>query len=407
MLSEGVIFQVWVAALISLQHTMLSPNTGASYSYPIVISSMLITIGLCLALSIVSLVVLGSMTTDFGDGVALCLLRCSRAVCGALLIVAMATGAMAVTSADMDTHIGMFFSTHLFAVDRAIFHYGFAILFVLILAAAIICALIACHSLLRTVMSRIKYKTVSRISWNVNIACICITEIQLTARHNIVTGFESRLVFISLETLIAVPTLFVLDLLFAKFYILNQEKNGVLWAKIMCVFILALVVGGWAILVLLQPSLQSLDYCYVNAVVGCLQVVGTLIDMSNALGRVSAQPRLQVDRKDEAETSQVMSASGSKRSKRVSLTANIDMPFDGDGSRLEPFNPMVAGNLYSHRALDPIRSGAHQPSLSNVFRRQFRLTHNSDVSYQAQFPYHADSPRQYLDGNADLIKKMK
>ena len=180
----------------------------------------------------------------------------------------------------------------------------------------------------------------------------------------------------------------------------------------MCVFIFASVVGGWAILVLLQPILQSVDYCYVNASVGLLQVVGTLIDMSNALGRVSEQPHLQADSKAKADTSQVKYASSSKKGKRVSLSANsanfanADIFSDGDGLRLEPFNPTVTGNLYPHRVSDPIRSGAHQPSLSNVFRRQFRLTHNnSDAAYKVQFPVQADLSAQYLATNADLIKK--
>ena len=241
MLSEGVIFEVWVAALISLQHTLLSTNTGTSYSYPLVISSMLMTIGLCLALSIVNLVVV---------------------CCG---------------------------------------------------------------------------------------------------------------------------------------------QRSCAFSSLPCQ-----VVGGWAILVLFQPTLQSVDYCYVNASVGFLQVVGTLIDMSNALGRVSGQLRPHADSKFDSETSQVKSASGSKKGRRVSFTANMDRSFDSDGSRLEPFNPMVAGNLHSHRTPDPIRSGAHHPSLSSVFKRQFRLTHNSsDATYQAQFPFQADLPQQYLDVNADLIKKMK
>lgn len=278
MLCEGLVFLLAGAGTVILQNTL----TGVSYyTYPVLVCAVLGTTAACWVLGVVSLVFLASMDSDFGDGLSSSMLRGARACCGVVMLHMAFSGGLCALNSDPDMCIAMLTGNHLFPSEGALMYHIFAVIFVLLAFTVIVCVLVAVHSMLRSVNRRTFAKPVSRVSWNVNLVLVALFETEVTVDHNTANAFATRSVYVSWQTLIAVPALLVMDILCAKFVVVSRE--GVVWARIMVVILHLLVLGGWAVLLLLHPVVRSRDTMFVNMGAGAIQVLCSVFDVANVL----------------------------------------------------------------------------------------------------------------------------
>ena len=73
---------------------------------------------------------------------------------------------------------------------------------------------------------------VSRVSWNVSLLLVILFETEVTVQHNSSSAFATRPTYVSWQTIVAWPTLLLLDIMCAKLE--EATRQGVLWSKITC-----------------------------------------------------------------------------------------------------------------------------------------------------------------------------
>lgn len=277
MFVETLVFLLIGAGAVLLQNTL----TGvAFFAFPPLVTAALGAEALAWALGVVGLVLVVATESDATDGLGSALLRGGRAACGVVLMHVAAVGALCGAHSDTDMCIAMASGNHLFPSDTAFVYYVFAIVLALNIAVVGVCLLVAQHGALRAVARRSAPAYTPRLSWNLSLVLLALYETQFTMQHNAATAFAPRQVYAAWQTLIGVPTLFVLDIACAKFV-----ATARLWSKIMAVVVLVLVVGGHATLLVLFPVLRSTDTLPVNLAVTALLVLCTVLDIVSILAR--------------------------------------------------------------------------------------------------------------------------
>ena len=278
MLSEALVFVLISAGIISLQNTM----TGVSYYvFPVLVSSTIAVAGISWTLSIFSLVLLSNVVSDYGDGLACSLLRGGRATCVVVLLHIATVGALCAVNTDPEMCVAMFSGNHLFPQEAALMYYVFAIGFLLCLGAVVVCVLVAQTRMIRSVYVRFPSTPVPRLSWNVNLLLVVLFETEVIIQHNTVNSFEPRVVYVSWQTLVAIPALLICDILCARLVVVS--RTGAAWSHIMVILLHATAIAAFAVLVVLHPVTRSLDTLYVNAGAAALQLICTILDLMNLI----------------------------------------------------------------------------------------------------------------------------
>lgn len=280
MYCEALVFMLIVAGIASMQNSL----TGVSYySFPVLVTASSATVAACWAVGVVSLVLVASMTSEFGDGVAAALLRGGRAACGVVFLHVLASAGVCIGHSDPDMCVAVVSGNHMFPLDLNFMYYVFAVSFGLTLSFAIICLLIAQHGTLAVVNKRNSSPTVPRVAWNLNLVLVCLFEFEALLDHNITTAFAPRQVIASWQTLVAVPVLLLLDLVCVKLV-----NTRLLWSSILVVVVHILVTGAWVTLAFFSSVVRSSDVVYVNIAFAVLQFLAAVGDATTIISGAKA-----------------------------------------------------------------------------------------------------------------------
>lgn len=270
MFCEALVFALIGFGMISLQNTL----TGvAYYSFPVLVTSMSVATAACWILGVAGLVLVVSMTTGFGDGVASVLLRGGRAACGIFLLHVSGAAGLCAGHSDQDFCVAVLSGNHVFAPDSSFMYYVFAVAFALNFGASVVCLLIAQHGTLAVIEKRSASEAVPRTAWNANLVLMTLFEVQAVLDHNITRAFATRQFLASWQTLVGIPTLLLLDMLCLKLASLRS-----LWSALVVLAVHLLVVGAWITLAFLSASVRSVDAMYVNATLGIVLMLCVLSD---------------------------------------------------------------------------------------------------------------------------------
>lgn len=278
MLVESVVFVLLVAGFINLQNTFTGVN---HYTYPVLVTTGLLFVVICWALSVLGLVILTLIESSPGLQMASVLLRSSRVLCVLIASHVLIAAVLCVNSSDPDMCVAMFASNHVFSAETALMYHVFAAALALCTFFAVGCSVIAQHSTLRAIHKISPAHPVSRVSWNVSLLITFLFEIEVMVQHNSSTAFAIRPTYLSWHTIVALPFLFLMDTTCAKLQEESWRGNFVPGVAFLGIHLLAVVLC--IVLVVLHPVLRHPDNVVVNVVAISLLAMCATFESLNLL----------------------------------------------------------------------------------------------------------------------------
>ena len=255
-----------------------------------------VTVAASWTFGVIGLLLVASMITDFGDSVAMLLLRGGRAVCGVMILYLGGVAGLCLGHSDPDIYVAFSTGNHLFSSDSSLMYCIFAIMFALSVGSAIVCVVVAQHGTLTVIDKRIidKGRALPRTAWNVNIVLILLFELQKTMQHNIDSAFAVRPILASWQTLAGLPTLMLFDLISVKMIHVNR-----LWSLLLVVTFHLLVISAWTVTVFFSDYLHSTDAMYVNIAFAAILIIcmtSDIMQIANAM-RSHDSPSIKTSKK--------------------------------------------------------------------------------------------------------------
>lgn len=301
MLVEAVVFLLCALGTIQLQNSVVPSAGGISTNARPVIASAAIIIlfasALCLGVALIL-----SLNIDFDNSplpsfeslFCIGLVRGVRGAIGVVLLSGVGYALLLYTSSDWESWLSLFNGNQLITSSASWKYRLFAIIITGLLFSASICLILCIHKLLYR-LNKATNKTTSsftpsktpRVTWTIAMTFVVLIEIQFFMHYNTVHAYNKRPVFISISSIMAASSVFIVDITIVKIY--DLRGHHVTWFRILACTLYLGTLCGFGILVVIHAELHTEDTMTTNICLLALLLIGIVMDLTHFLHLPSKQ----------------------------------------------------------------------------------------------------------------------